>query len=119
MDLGEVDYFGGARSPEVTVGELVRIGIALSLFIEAVKVRGHPYVDGGIIDLFPAEHNHRRPDHRPRIRDQCHAPKAISSGRCDRVAGESTGRATSEPPAAARQSPGAGRAKPAPTSETA
>jgi hypothetical protein len=55
MDLGEVDYFGSARTPEMTVGQLVRIGIALPLFIEAVDVRGHLYVDGGIIDLFPAE----------------------------------------------------------------
>ena len=55
MDLGEVEYFGSTSTPEVTVGQLVRIGIALPLFIESVKVRGHLYVDGGIIDLFPAE----------------------------------------------------------------
>ena len=55
MDLGEVDYFGTARTPEITVGQLVRIGIALPLFIESVEIRGHLYVDGGIIDLFPAE----------------------------------------------------------------
>ena len=55
MDLGEVDYFGSARTPEITVGQLVRIGIALPLFIESVEVRGHLYVDGGIIDLLPAE----------------------------------------------------------------
>jgi predicted acylesterase/phospholipase RssA len=55
MDLGEVEYFGTARTPEVTVGQLVRIGVALPLFIEAVNLRGHLYVDGGIIDLFPAE----------------------------------------------------------------
>ena len=55
MDLGEVEYFGSARTPQLTVGQLVRIGIALPLFIEAVDVRGHLYVDGGIIDLFPAE----------------------------------------------------------------
>jgi predicted acylesterase/phospholipase RssA len=54
MDLGEVEYFGSTRTPQVTVGQLVRIGIALLLFIEAVDVRGHLYVDGGIIDLFPA-----------------------------------------------------------------
>ena len=55
MDLGEVEHFGSARTPEVTVGQLVRIGIALPLFIESVRVRGHLYVDGAIIDLFPAE----------------------------------------------------------------
>ena len=55
MDLGEVEYFGSTSTPEVTVGQLVRIGIALPLFIESVNVRGHLYVDGGIIDLFPAE----------------------------------------------------------------
>jgi len=55
MDLGEVEYFGSANTPELTVGELVRIGIALPVFIEAVPVQGHLYVDGGIIELFPAE----------------------------------------------------------------
>jgi NTE family protein len=55
MDLGEVEYFGSASTPELTVGQLVRIGIALPLAIEAVEVHGHLYVDGGIIDLFPAE----------------------------------------------------------------
>lgn len=55
MDLGEVEYFGSATTPELMVGELVRIGIALPVFVEAVPVRGHLHVDGGIIDLFPAE----------------------------------------------------------------
>jgi NTE family protein len=53
MDLGEVEFFGSARTPELRVGELVRIAIALPLFIESVEVRGHLYVDGGIIDVFP------------------------------------------------------------------
>ncbi len=55
MDLGRVEYFGTRRTPELTIGELVRIAIALPVFIEAVPVRGHLYVDGGIIELFPAE----------------------------------------------------------------
>jgi predicted acylesterase/phospholipase RssA len=55
MDLGEVEYFGSARTPDVTLGQLVRIGIALPLFIESVDVNGHLYVDGGVVDLFPAE----------------------------------------------------------------
>ena len=33
----------------------MRIAIALPAFIEAVEVDGHLYVDGGIIDLLPAE----------------------------------------------------------------
>ncbi len=54
MDLGKVEYFGSARTPEVTVGHLVRVAIALPLFIESVSVRGHLYVDGGIIENWPA-----------------------------------------------------------------
>jgi NTE family protein len=54
MDRGRVEYFGSATTPEVTVGRLVRIAIALPVLIEAVEVRGHLYVDGGIIDLLPA-----------------------------------------------------------------
>lgn len=53
MDLGEVEFFGSERTPELAVGKLVRIAIALPLFIESVDVRGHLYVDGGIIDVFP------------------------------------------------------------------
>jgi NTE family protein len=55
MDRGRVDYFGTAATPDLTIGRLVRIAIALPAFIEAVEVGGHLYVDGGIIDLLPAE----------------------------------------------------------------
>ena len=55
MDRGVVDYFGTAATPELTIGRLVRIAIALPVFIESVDVGGHLYVDGGIIDLLPAE----------------------------------------------------------------
>ncbi len=54
MDLGTVEYFGTARTPEVRLGHLVRVAIALPLFIESVPVRGHLYVDGGIIENWPA-----------------------------------------------------------------
>lgn len=55
MDLGRVEYFGTERTPELTIGELVRIAVALPVFIESVPVGGHLYVDGGIIELFPAQ----------------------------------------------------------------
>ncbi|HTX46480.1 MAG TPA: patatin-like phospholipase family protein [Solirubrobacteraceae bacterium] len=55
LDRGRVDYFGTGVTPELTIGRLVRIAIALPVFIESVAVGGHLYVDGGIIDLLPAE----------------------------------------------------------------
>lgn len=55
MDRGVVDYFGSRTTPELPLGRLVRIAVALPVFIEAVPVRGHLYVDGGIIELFPVE----------------------------------------------------------------
>jgi NTE family protein len=55
MDLGEVDYFGTRETPQLSIGELVRIAIALPLFIESVEVNGHLFVDGGIIDLLPTQ----------------------------------------------------------------
>jgi NTE family protein len=55
MDRGGVDYVGSLSTPQLTVGRLVRIAIALPVFIESVKVNGHLYVDGGIIELLPAE----------------------------------------------------------------
>ena len=49
------EYLGSEQTPDVTIGELVRIAIALPVFIEAVPVGGHLYVDGGLIELFPAQ----------------------------------------------------------------
>jgi NTE family protein len=55
MDLGQVEYFGTEQTPEVPLGHVVRVAIALPVFIESVPVRGHLYVDGGIIEVWPAE----------------------------------------------------------------
>ena len=55
MDLGRVEYFGTRETPELTMGQLVRVAIALPLFIEAVPFRDHLYVDGGIVELWPAQ----------------------------------------------------------------
>ncbi len=55
LDRGRVDYLGSDNMPELSVGRQVRIAIALPLFIESVEVDGHLYVDGGIIDLLPAQ----------------------------------------------------------------
>jgi NTE family protein len=55
MDRGRVRYFGSDETPELTLGELVRIAVALPLFVEAVRVEGDLYVDGGVVDAFPAE----------------------------------------------------------------
>ena len=52
-DLGLTEYFGTHGTPEVSIGRLVRIAIALPVFIESVEVRGHLYVDGGLIELLP------------------------------------------------------------------
>jgi NTE family protein len=55
MDLGTLEYFGSTRTPEVPLGHLVRVAIALPLFIESVRVGEHLYVDGGIVENWPAE----------------------------------------------------------------
>jgi NTE family protein len=55
MDLGRVEYFGTADTGDVTIGHLVRVAIALPLFIESVPVHGHLYVDGGIIEVWPIQ----------------------------------------------------------------
>jgi NTE family protein len=58
MDRGGVDYFGPESHPDLTIGQLVRIAIALPLVMEAVRVDGHLYVDGGVVDLLPARPLH-------------------------------------------------------------
>ncbi|MDO9355314.1 MAG: patatin-like phospholipase family protein [Solirubrobacteraceae bacterium] len=65
MDRGGVEYFGPETHPELTVGQLVRIAIALPLVMEAVRVNGHLYVDGGVVDLLPSRplHDDGKIDH--------------------------------------------------------
>lgn len=55
LDRGRLEYFGSADTPDLMLGELVRIAVALPLLVEAVRVEGHFYVDGGVVDAFPAE----------------------------------------------------------------
>jgi NTE family protein len=55
MDLGRVEYFGTEETPDVSIGHLVRVAIALPLFIESVEVHDHLYVDGGIIEVWPVQ----------------------------------------------------------------
>jgi predicted acylesterase/phospholipase RssA len=54
-DLGLTEYFGTFQTPELSIGRLVRITIALPVFIESVEVDGHLYVDGGLIELLPTQ----------------------------------------------------------------
>jgi NTE family protein len=55
IDHGRVEYFGSEETPDLTLGELARIAVALPLVVEAVRVEGDLYVDGGVVDGFPAE----------------------------------------------------------------
>jgi len=55
MDRGTVEYFGTRSKPELPIGRLVHTAMALPGFVESVEVDGHLYVDGGIVDLLPAE----------------------------------------------------------------
>lgn len=50
-----LEYFGTRETPDLTLGELVRIAVAPPLVVEAVRVEGDLYVDGGVVDAFPTE----------------------------------------------------------------
>ncbi|HET6864443.1 MAG TPA: patatin-like phospholipase family protein [Solirubrobacteraceae bacterium] len=54
-DLGLIEYLGTHTTPDVPLGRVVRITIALPPFIEAVDVHGHLYVDGGVVELLPIQ----------------------------------------------------------------
>ena len=54
-DLGLTEYFGTHDTPDLPIGRLVRITIALPVFIESVHVGEHLYVDGGLIELLPTQ----------------------------------------------------------------
>jgi predicted acylesterase/phospholipase RssA len=55
MDRELVDYLGSDSRPDLTIGRLARIAIALPAFIEAVEIDRHLHLDGGIIDPIPIE----------------------------------------------------------------
>jgi NTE family protein len=55
IDTGRLETFGSKHTPQLTISELVRIAVALPLAVESVRVGGHVYADGGIVDVFPAD----------------------------------------------------------------
>jgi NTE family protein len=55
IDYGRLETFGSKLTPHLTVAELVRIAVALPLLVESVRVEDHLYVDGGVVDVFPAQ----------------------------------------------------------------
>ena len=55
IDLNRLETFGSKLTPDLTIAELVRIAIALPMLVESVRVEGHLYADGGVVDVFPAE----------------------------------------------------------------
>jgi NTE family protein len=55
MDRETLEPLGTTTTPELTLGELVRIAVARPVASDAVRVEGDLYVDGGIADGFPAD----------------------------------------------------------------
>jgi predicted acylesterase/phospholipase RssA len=55
IERGAVRWFGTEETPDLTLGELVRIAAAPPRAAGAVRVEGSLYVDGGVVDAFPAE----------------------------------------------------------------
>jgi NTE family protein len=55
LEAGRVRWFGTEETPDLTLGELVRIAAAPPQAAAAVRVEGSLYVDGGVVDAFPAE----------------------------------------------------------------
>ena len=55
LERGEVDWFGSEETPDLTLGELVRIAVAPPRAADAVRIEGELYVDGGVVDAFPAD----------------------------------------------------------------
>ena len=55
IDAGRLETFGSKLTPKLTLGELVRVAVALPLVMESVTIRDQVYVDGGVVDVFPAQ----------------------------------------------------------------
>jgi predicted acylesterase/phospholipase RssA len=55
LDHGRVEYFGTTETPELTLGEIACVALALPVRSDGVRVEGDLYVDGAVVDGFPAE----------------------------------------------------------------
>lgn len=55
MDREAIEPLGSKHTPELTLGELVRIAVARPGASDAVRVEGRFYVDGAMADGFPAD----------------------------------------------------------------
>ena len=55
LDTNELDYLGRHNHPELHLARLVRVAIALPLFVQPVELDGHLYADGGTVDIFPVD----------------------------------------------------------------
>jgi NTE family protein len=55
IDNNKLDYFGPHTHPEVKLASMVRVAIALPLFVAPVRFGEHLYVDGGVVNIFPVD----------------------------------------------------------------
>jgi NTE family protein len=55
IDTGRLETFGSKLTPNLELGELVRVATALPLMVEAVRIGDHLYADGGVVDVFPSQ----------------------------------------------------------------
>jgi NTE family protein len=53
IDLNRVEYIGTRETPDLPVAVAARVSIAIPIFVQPVRLGGHLYADGGIVDVFP------------------------------------------------------------------
>lgn len=55
IDQNKIDYFGPHNHPDVRLAKMVRVAVALPLFVNPVRFDEHLYVDGGVVNVFPVD----------------------------------------------------------------
>jgi NTE family protein len=53
VDLNRIEVLGSRETPDLSVATVLRIAVAVPIFYETVRLNGHQYGDGGIVDIFP------------------------------------------------------------------
>ena len=53
IDLNRIEVLGSRATPDLPVALAARMAIAIPVFVEPVRIGGHLYGDGGVIDAFP------------------------------------------------------------------
>ena len=55
IDTNRLETIGTDETPDLPLARAVRVAISIPIFVQPVRIGGHVYGDGGIVDVFPTK----------------------------------------------------------------